>query len=136
MAASLNEALLELQKQPIELHKDSKNPHYGNTYVSLDAVLEAVLPRLSELDIVLTQTVGCNDQGPTLTTKLTHVPTGESVEDTMLLMLVKNDPQAQGSGITYARRYSLLTILSLTADEDDDATSAMSAKVETQIKGW
>jgi hypothetical protein len=67
------------------------------------------------------------------------VPTGESVEDVMPLMLVKEDPQAQGSAITYARRYSLLTLLSLTADEDDDGEAARdnSTKVTTSTsKGW
>jgi hypothetical protein len=139
MAASLNEALLAIQKDQPDLKKDSKNPHFGNTYVSLDAVLEAILPRLTENEILLTQAPTNQNGVPCLRTRLTHVPTGESVEDVMPLMLVKEDPQAQGSAITYARRYSLLTLLSLTADEDDDGEAARdnSTKVTTSTsKGW
>lgn len=35
-----------------------------------------------------------------------------------------NDPQAVGSGVSYARRYTLMSMLSLGA-EDDDGESAM-----------
>lgn len=45
----------------------------------------------------------------------------------MPLMLAKDDPQGQGSAITYARRYSLMAMLSLVADVDDDAQSTRSA---------
>ena len=42
----------------------------------------------------------------------------------MKLLLAKNDPQGQGSAITYARRYALMAMLALVADEDDDANAA------------
>jgi hypothetical protein len=56
---------------------------------------------------------------PALRTRLSHAATGEFMEDTMLTV-GKADPQGQGSGITYARRYSVLAILGLAPDEDDD----------------
>ena len=37
----------------------------------------------------------------------------------------QNDPQALGSAITYARRYSLASMLGVMTDEDDDAERAM-----------
>ena len=39
------------------------------------------------------------------------------------LFVLPNDPQAQGSAITYARRYGLMSLLCLSA-EDDDGESA------------
>jgi len=42
----------------------------------------------------------------------------------MKLAPIKSDPQAQGSAITYARRYAVGAILSLNIDEDDDANAA------------
>lgn len=42
----------------------------------------------------------------------------------MPLVLQKQDPQGQGSGITYARRYAAMAILGLVADEDDDGNAA------------
>jgi len=37
---------------------------------------------------------------------------------------VKNDPQGQGSAITYQRRYALGAILGLNIDADDDGNQA------------
>ena len=36
----------------------------------------------------------------------------------------KEDAQAQGSAITYARRYALMSMLGLVADTDDDGEAA------------
>jgi hypothetical protein len=46
----------------------------------------------------------------------------------MPLLLAKSDPQGQGSAITYARRYALMAVLGLVADEDDDGNKASAAK--------
>jgi len=51
---------------------------------------------------------------------------------------VKPDPQAQGSAITYARRYSLSAIIGLCTEEDDDAEGAMNREQDKdtpEIKG-
>ena len=37
---------------------------------------------------------------------------------------VKNDPQAFGSAITYAKRYALSAIFGITSDKDDDGNEA------------
>ena len=50
---------------------------------------------------------------------------GEWIEsDPFMLHAVKNDPQAGGSAITYARRYSLSAVLGVAWDDDDDANMA------------
>lgn len=106
------------------IQKDSVNPHYKNTYVSLEKLMEVVLPALNENNLVLLQLPTNVDGKPALRTQLLYEPTGESIEDTMLLILDRDNPQGQGSAITYARRYSLMSILGLVADEDDDGESA------------
>lgn len=80
-----------------------------------------MLPVLSSLGLVLVQSPSSLDGEPALTTRLIHVETGEELSDTMPLMLAKDDPQGQGSAITYARRYALMSTLGLVADEDNDA---------------
>jgi hypothetical protein len=42
----------------------------------------------------------------------------------MPLLLTKEDPQGQGSAITYARRYALCAVLNLVGDDDDDGNGA------------
>lgn len=87
-----------------------------------------MLPILSKNGIVLTQSPSFtqieNTLVPTLVTTIIHADSGETTATEMLLMHAKDDPQGQGSAITYARRYSLLSILGLVADEDDDGNSA------------
>ena len=50
-----------------------------------------------------------------------------------LLLLKSNDPQAQGSAITYAKRYQLQAILGIAGEEeDDDAQKADKAAKSTK----
>jgi hypothetical protein len=58
-----------------------------------------------------------------VTTTLLHV-SGEWIRGTIQMKPVKNDPQAVGSCITYARRYSLAAIVGVSpADDDGNAGS-------------
>jgi hypothetical protein len=57
-----------------------------------------------------------------LVTTIYH-ESGESISGSHPLPDI-TDPQKFGSAITYARRYSICAILSITADEDDDANTA------------
>jgi len=117
-------ALLAVQKEAPKLPKDAKNPHFKNRFTSLAAMVETVGPILAEHGLVWT-TLPCRDAdgSPALRYRLAHV-SGEVLEDVMPLMLTKQDPQAMGSAITYARRYSLAAVLNLVADEDDDGNGA------------
>jgi hypothetical protein len=128
-ASNLAEALLAFQKDAPALQKDAVNPHFKNDYISLDALMDAVLPVLNKHDLVVIQSPSyiSSSEGtvPSLHTIIQHAPSGEKIEDSMPLFLSKNDPQGQGSAITYARRYSLMAILGLVADNDDDGEAAV-----------
>lgn len=133
--SGLCEALLTAQGAMPNLQKNSINPHFRNKYISLDSLMENVLPVLNDNELILTQFPSNVGGLPALKTMLIHAPSGESIEDTMMLVLAKDDPQAQGSAITYARRYALMSILGLVADEDDDAEAAV-PKRQTDSKTW
>src|SRR3990167_1618070 len=113
-------ALVAAQTDLPKLAKDKENPFFHSKYAGLDTVLPAALKVLSAHGIALLQSVGQDGHGgSTLTTMLMH-QSGEWVRDTQPLLLVKNDPQGQGSAITYARRYAVMSMLGLVAEEDDD----------------
>lgn len=127
MADTFEQALIELQ---IELRKagvvkDSTNPHFGNTYVSLGKLVETVLPILNDRGWVLNQWPSHIDGAPALRTRLTWVVKPSYQEDTTPLILDKTNAQGYGSALTYTRRYALLSILGLVADEDDDGEAAV-----------
>jgi len=64
-----------------------------------------------------------------LTTILIHAKSGEFMESNYKIRPVKNDPQAVGSAITYARRYALSSVLGLNVDDDDDVSNDYVIKI-------
>jgi len=117
---TLLEALLTFQEKAPTLQRDATNPHFNNRYVSLDGLTQAITPVLTTCHLVWT-TMPCRDRSgaPALHYELAHVPSKEKLEGTMPLMLAKDDPQGQGSALTYARRYAISAVLGLSAEDDD-----------------
>lgn len=125
---------LAVQKELPKLEKTAKNPFFNSNYVPLDQVIEKVLPVLHKHNFTLVQRVSHIVAGdnviPALKTDLNHI-SGKAISDTMILNSKSDtDPQAQGSAITYARRYSLVSMLGLATEEDDDANSGSGLKKE------
>lgn len=122
-ASSLAQSLLAFQAEGVKLQRDSINPHFKNRYIGLDSLIADVLPVLNKCGLVVLQMPTQVDGVPALTTRIVHAASGEAVEATMPLLATKQDPQAQGSALTYARRYSLMAFLGLVADEDTDGAA-------------
>jgi len=113
-------------KQEIEaVKKNAKNPHFKNNYADINAIIEAVEPVLLKYNLILMQPV----MDGKVVTKIIDCETGQSVDSWMELPQI-TDPQKIGSAVTYFRRYTLQSLLSLQA-EDDDANTA-SATIKTQ----
>jgi ERF superfamily protein len=133
-------ALLAFQKDAptLGLHKSGENPHFRNKFVPLEELVAKVLPKLNEHGLVLTQlpTYVQNEVHltPTLTTTLIHAESGEKLESSMPLILQREDSQGHGSAITYARRQSLMAILGLAGDEDDDGEAASAGQDAQEAK--
>lgn len=123
--SALAKALLAFQKDPPPIHLDATNPHFNSKFASLGGVVAAVRPALTKHGLVVTQLPTVTADGaPALETRLIHAESGEALSSHMPLLAAKQDPQAQGSALTYARRYALLAILGLVGDADDDANGA------------
>ena len=131
MSESAVAALLAVQEEMPQLVKDSTNPHFNSRFISLGGLLEQVLPILRKHGLLLTQPVSNIDGTPALTTRFTHVKTGEYVEATTPLLMAKQDAQGHGGAITYGRRYALMSFLGLVADEDDDGNAASQSKARS-----
>lgn len=123
----LAKALLAFQKNAPHIPLDSTNPHFKNKYASLAGIWKEIRKPLSDAGLTVSQWPTEVEGNPALRTTLMHV-SGESDSATMLLFLTKLDAQAQGSALTYARRYALLSVLGLVGDEDDDGEAATKAR--------
>lgn len=121
---SIAKALLEFQADAPALQRDAINPHFKSKFISLENLMSQVIPIANKHGLVISQFPTTLDGQPALRTRITHAESGEHIEDVMLLQAGKQDPQAQGSAITYARRYALMAGLGLVADEDDDGARA------------
>jgi len=123
---SVVEALLKAQAEFEVLSKSSNNPFFHSKYVALPDLVKEVNPVLAKHGLGITQLVSNVNGADALTTTLFH-SSGQFISSTAMLHLVKNDPQAHGSAITYMRRYAYMSILGLVADEDDDGNAASQA---------
>ena len=105
--------------------KGSENPFFHSKYADLLSVWTACREALTTNGLSVVQVIDVANDGKTfLETILLH-ESGEWIAGRLPLLAIKQDPQAQGSAISYARRYSLSAIIGLCTEEDDDAESAM-----------
>lgn len=124
-------ALLKFQAEMGTVSKSDTNPFFKNKYASLPVILSAIKEPLQSAGLTFTQfPTGENE----MTTTLIHAESGEFMRGTFKMTPAKNDPQGQGSVITYQRRYALGAILGLNIDEDDDGQAA-SAPTAKETKG-
>ena len=118
--------LLEFQKLGITIKKGSANPFFKSNYANLNEVLDKVTKPLNDLGVVIIQSPGIEWYAPNcergLRTRLYDTEDDTYVES-FTPFVGAADMQKLGSAITYARRYALVSMLSL-EDEDDDGNKA------------
>lgn len=116
-------ALVKAQMKMGNAVKDSKNPFFKSKYADLNSVREAVLPPLNEVGISVTQPMVFVDGKKFVMTLFLH-ESGQYLSGlTEVVYAKEGDPQAQGSGTTYARRFGLQSMANV-GNEDDDGNSA------------
>ena len=130
----LASALVAAQAEFSAVPKGSNNPFFKSKYAALPDVVASASPVLAKHGLAVTQSISFDVSGDghlvdTLTTTLLH-KSGQYLENQMVLHLPKQDPQGQGSAVTYARRYAYMAILGLVADDDDDGNAASRPKVQ------
>jgi len=131
----LASALVAAQAEFSAVPKGSNNPFFKSKYAALPDVVASASPVLAKHGLAVTQSISFDVSGDghlvdTLTTTLLH-KSGQYLENQMVLHLPKQDPQGQGSAVTYARRYAYMAILGLVADDDDDGNAASRSKVQS-----
>ena len=121
-----------------------KAEHSGGKgkYATLKDILAVVRPALAAHGVRIRQ--GADKSWPAddgggmkgrlvpVYTDLIHVFSGGMERTTIEIPLLKLDPQAMGSAITYGKRYSLLAALGLATDEADDDGEAAKVREITE----
>jgi hypothetical protein len=97
---------------------------YGYRYADLADALSMVRPILAKHGLVVMQNASNPDSDTVaITTMLLH-SSGEWMMFSPLVLPNGRTAQETGSAITYGRRYSLLAVLGLAAEDDDGASAA------------
>tara|TARA_R100001509_G_scaffold107738_1_gene64068 strand:+ start:377 stop:766 length:390 start_codon:yes stop_codon:yes gene_type:complete len=111
------------------LKKDKSNPFYKSYYTDINSILKVVKPILKSEKLFLSQPIIKNE----VITVIIDSDTGEIFpERPEGIVLETSKPQERGSEITYYRRYGLLSLLGLEA-EDDDANITVKRQINKPI---
>ena len=115
-------------KQSIKkVAKNAKNPHFKNNYADINALIEEVEPILLENRLLLLQPI----EDGYVYTKIICIDSNDRTISCMKLPEI-TDPQKIGSAVTYYRRYTLQSLLSLQAVDDDANLSSEAVKSQKQ----
>jgi hypothetical protein len=116
-------------KQSIKkVAKNAKNPHFKNNYADINALIEEVEPILLENRLLLLQPI----EDGYVYTKIICIDSNDRTISCMKLPEIQ-DPQKIGSAVTYYRRYTLQSLLSLQAIDDDANLSSEAVKSQKQV---
>jgi len=124
--ALLGAALSKAQAEIEGASKDSVNPHFKSKYADLASVWDACRGPLTKYGLSVVQLLAADGAKVTVTTMLLH-SSGQWIKSELSMTAQKNDPQGIGSCATYARRYSLSSMVGV-APEDDDGNAASASK--------
>ena len=116
-------------KQSIgKVSKDAYNPFHESQYFDINQLLEVLEPELQKNKLMLLQPI----IDGAVVSKIIDLETGEGLVSSLDLPKLDN-PQKIGSCITYYRRYTLQSLLSLQA-EDDDGNAGAGLRVKKEKK--
>jgi disulfide oxidoreductase YuzD len=122
---------LHRAKQSIKkLYKNNtaKAQNFSYKYIDINAILDEVEPVLLENDLLLLQPI----EDGYVFSRIIDIDSGEITESCMKLPDIF-DPQKIGSAITYYRRYTLQSLLSLQAVDDDASLSVEAVKTQKPL---
>lgn len=131
--SKISAALLKAQGKMGVAIKDASNPFFRSKYADLNSIREACMPALQENGITLLQPTITIDGKNYVETMLLHESGEWMSSETEIVFSKQGDAQAQGSGITYARRYGMQSFLNVGAD-DDDGNGASQPQPKAQPK--
>lgn len=123
--------LMAAQMDIQAITKDKTNPHFKSRYADINTMLAEVKPALHKHGLFIIQPI---EEGQVIT-QIVDAETGNILCESALTLSGQGNPQQRGSEITYYRRYTLQSLLSLEA-EDDDANAASVPAPADDDKPW
>jgi hypothetical protein len=129
--SQLATALAKAQGEIDDATKKGINPAFRSKYADLAAVRGVIREPLAVNDLSIMQFPRTIQGGVEVETMIVH-KSGEFMSETLFMPVNKYDAHGIGSGITYARRYGLMSLLCLAADDDDGNAAVEKAPAKEQ----
>lgn len=130
--APLTKALCKAQSEMSGAKKNKVNPYFKSNYSTLSSVFEALKEPFGDNGLSVSQTMDILPNGRTVLETTIFHESGCFINSKMLLPDI-NDPQKMGSAITYFRRYSLMAIAGIPAEDDDGNSACEAVKKESKV---
>lgn len=122
---------LHLAKQSMgKVIKNATNPHLKRNYADINSIIDTVEPILLDHGLLLIQPV----KDDKVYTIVVDIENGDRFESFMTLPPI-TDAQKLGGAITYFRRYTLVSLLSLQAVDDDGHEASKAPKAKPTLDG-
>lgn len=119
--------LLEIQKLWLKFKKEWKANYWK--YITLDDLLDKLLPELNKLDILLYHSM--------VDWKVvTTVSDGKAILTSEFPIMDLSSPQKIGASITYAKRYNIWQLFNIVTDDDTDDWNKISEKKIERKEFW
>jgi hypothetical protein len=124
-------AFVKAQSEFMKATKDSTNPFFNSKYADLNAYLDGSAEGLKDNDLAIIQdSTGSPERHVVSVSTLIVHSSGQWIQSEPLTMIpTDNKPQTYGSCLTYCRRYSLSTMLSMGASDDDGNRASKTPKL-------
>jgi hypothetical protein len=120
---------LHLAKQSIKgVVKNATNPHLKRNYADINSIIDTVEPILLDCGLLLMQPVKNNK----VYTEIVDIESEDVIESYIELPPI-TDAQKLGGAITYFRRYTLVSLLSLQAIDDDGHQASRAPKAKPTL---
>jgi hypothetical protein len=134
--SELAKALAKAQGEIEDATKDSVNPAFRSKYADIASIRAVIRGPLSSNGLAVVQNPTTSSNGVidsvTIETRITHT-SGEFITGVLRMPIGKSDPHGVGSGITYARRYALMSMLCLASDDDDGNAAVETPKQSVKV---
>jgi len=120
---------LHLAKQSIKgVVKNATNPHLKRNYADINSIIDTVEPILLDCGLLLMQPV----KNGKVYTEIIDIESEDVIDSYIELPLI-TDSQKLGGAITYFRRYTLVSLLSLQAIDDDGHQASRAPKAKPSL---
>jgi hypothetical protein len=113
-------AFLEAKKQFRSTGLSGSNSHQKYNYAKIGDIYNAVEDALHKHNIIIWHFARPQDTGiEFLYTRLIHTLSGQFIEDCRIVESEKPGNQAKGAANTYMKKYALLSLCAISAEDDD-----------------